>query len=138
MEFRTRDDLGGPRYLERPVFVVTSSETPSAAEGFAYHLKHFGRARVVGEATAGAAHPVQRFPLSDGLQVWIPTGRAVNPRTGTNWEGTGVEPDIEAPADRALGVARRLALEGLLAEAEGPEEAARLQEALAALPAQPD
>ena len=136
-EFRTRSDLGGPRYAGK-VYVLTSSSTPSAAEGFAYHLKHFDRAVIVGETTIGAAHPTQTFPLGDDLLAYIPTGRAINPRTGTNWEGTGVEPDVVRSAAEAPETAYRLALEALLAEAENTKAAARLRKALSALPPRSD
>jgi hypothetical protein len=42
--------------------------------------------------------------------MFVPTGRAISPITKTNWEGTGVTPDISVPADQALHVARIMAL----------------------------
>lgn len=39
------------------------------------------------------------------IDVFIPSGRAINPITNGNWEGTGVEPNIHAPAYAALRVA---------------------------------
>ncbi|MEM7049197.1 MAG: S41 family peptidase [Acidobacteriota bacterium] len=133
MEFRTRSDLPSPHYNDRPVFVLTSAATPSAAEGFSYHLKHFERATLVGETTAGAAHPIQIFPLGERFRVAIPTARAINPRTGTNWEGVGVEPDEKVPADRALSTAHRLAVETLLEQATQPAEKKTLKKVLASL-----
>ena len=35
--------------------------------------------------------------------------RAINPISKTNWEGTGVEPDVKVPAVEALEVAKKLA-----------------------------
>jgi tetratricopeptide (TPR) repeat protein len=49
------------------------------------------------------------MPLDDRLEAFISTGRALNPVTGTNWEGVGVEPDIEAPLGQALEQAVELA-----------------------------
>jgi len=112
-EFWTRADLPVPRYTDREVYVLTSSATPSAAEGFSYHLQQFGRATVVGETTAGAAHPVSGFPLGESFRALVPTGRAVNPLTGTNWEGEGVVPDVAVAAEDALETAHRLALENI-------------------------
>lgn len=133
LEFWTRDDLASPRYADRQLFVLTSASTPSAAEGLSYHLKQFGRALLVGETTAGAAHTVQVSSLGE-FQVAIPTGRPVSPVSGGNWEAHGVEPDRAVPAGEALAVAHRLALEGLLAEATDPAARARLEAALRTLP----
>jgi len=103
--------LGGPLYAEKPVFVLISHETGSAAEAFAYDLQASKRALLVGETTAGAANPSNRpFRLDYGFRVFIPTGKVVHPITGTNWEGVGVKPDVEMPADRALTEAYARAL----------------------------
>jgi C-terminal processing protease CtpA/Prc len=89
---------------------------------------------VVGQRTAGAAHTYEVFPLGE-FQVAIPTGRPVSPVTGSNWEGRGVEPDREVPAEEALDVAHRLALESLLARASDQAAKARLEAALRTLTA---
>jgi hypothetical protein len=119
IELWTVGDLPSPRYLNRDVFVLTSSYTPSAAEGFSYHLKHWERAVVVGEPTAGAAHTTQTFTVGD-YQLVIPTGRPLSSITGGNWEATGVLPDLEVPAFEALDVAHRLALDTLAVNAVDP------------------
>ncbi len=120
-EFWTLRDLPGARYgPERPVYVLTSSRTFSAAEAFAYDLKHLGRATLVGETTAGGAHPARLHPVSENFALRVPTGRAINPVTGGNWERTGVEPDLRADAGAALAAAHRAALRSLLAAASGP------------------
>jgi len=49
--------------------------------------------------------------------VGIPTGRAINPMTGTNWEGTGVLPDVEVPTEEAFKVAHIAALKKVLSAA---------------------
>ena len=111
-EFWTQPDIQGKRRSEVPVFVLTSGRTFSAAEEFAYNLKHLGRATIVGETTGGGAHPVERFRVEGyPIVVSLPFGRAINPITGTNWEGTGVEPDIKVAADQALDTAHLEALE---------------------------
>lgn len=100
---------------ETPVWVLTSGYTFSGAEEFTYNLKTRGRATIVGETTGGGAHPVDGFPIGDGaLMAMIPVGRAINPITGTNWEGTGVTPDVETSAEEALDVAIDLALESMV------------------------
>lgn len=87
------------------VSVLTSAQTFSGCEELAYDLQSAGRAVVVGETTRGGAHPVSAFPLDDDLEVSIPVAMSRNVVTGTNWEGTGVIPDIACPATDALQVA---------------------------------
>jgi hypothetical protein len=87
------------------MYVLTSSRTGSAAEGFAYCLKHHGRATIVGEVTEGMAHPSKEVVVNDYFRVSVPFMRSENVITGTNWEGTGVVPQIEVTADRALETA---------------------------------
>lgn len=107
-EFWTSDSVAGRRFgSEKPVYVLTSGHTFSAAEEFAYNLQSRKRAIVVGEATGGGAHPVWGRWLGDRFILGVPSARAVNPVTGRNWEGTGVQPDIRVPAAEALIVARR-------------------------------
>lgn len=103
-------DLGERSYgTERPVFVLDSANTFSGGEDLSYALQALGRAKVVGEVSAGGAHPTMVSPLERGLMAAIPFARTVNPITGTNWEGVGVVPDVAAPAEHALTVAERLA-----------------------------
>ena len=45
--------------------------------------------------------------------AFVPNGRAINPITKTNWEGTGVKPDVAAPTEKALETAHQLVLEQL-------------------------
>ena len=97
----------------KPVYVLTSPRTFSGAEELAYNLQQLGRATVVGERTGGGAHPRRGFRVHPHLEATIPTGRAINPVSGTNWELVGVSPDIEVPADEALDRAHREALEKL-------------------------
>jgi hypothetical protein len=105
----------GVRRPEVPLFVLTSTRTFSAAEEFTYNLKNLKRATIVGETTGGGAHPVRMEPLAGDFAMGVPFARAVNPVSKTNWEGTGVEPDVKAAAEAALDTAHRLALEKLAA-----------------------
>lgn len=95
--------------VDVPVFVLTSPVTFSAAEALAYDLQQLKRATIVGEPSGGGAHPVRFVRLGDGLNASIPVARAVNPVSGTNWEGVGVQPDVPVAADRALDRAIELA-----------------------------
>ncbi|MGW1244706.1 S41 family peptidase [Streptomyces bobili] len=99
----------------KPLYVLTSDSTFSAAEELAYDLQQLGRAAVVGEPTRGGAHPCQGWTLHPHLEVTVPVGRAINPVSGTNWEGTGVRPDIPCAAADALDHAHALALARLAA-----------------------
>ncbi|MFM9493974.1 S41 family peptidase [Streptomyces galilaeus] len=99
----------------KPLYVLTSDSTFSAAEELAYDLQQLGRAAVVGEPTRGGAHPCQGWTLHPHLEVTVPVGRAINPVSGTNWEGTGVRPDIPCAAADSLDHAHALALARLAA-----------------------
>jgi hypothetical protein len=120
-EFRTHKELAGPRYVGKNVYVLTSGRTFSGAEECAYNLQTRKRATVVGETTGGGAHPGGGFSIGDHFVMFIPTGRAINPITKTNWEGTGVKPDVPAAADKALEVAHELAVKTLLDSAKDEE-----------------
>ncbi|HEY6330404.1 MAG TPA: S41 family peptidase [Blastocatellia bacterium] len=98
----------------KPVYVLTSKRTFSGAEEFTYNLKNLKRATIIGETTGGGANPGGGRRLGDHFGVFVPTGRAINPITKTNWEGTGIKPDVEAPADNALKVAQLTALKAIL------------------------
>ncbi|MGB3292179.1 MAG: S41 family peptidase [Phormidesmis sp.] len=106
--------VSGSRYLDQPVYVLISAETFSAAEEFAYNLKHLQRAVIVGETTAGGANPGSGFRLHDHFWMFIPTGQAISQATGENWEGCGVLPDFKIPAELALKAAQLLAFKKLL------------------------
>jgi retinol-binding protein 3 len=103
--------LLGTRYAGKPVYVLTSRRTFSAAEEFTYNLKCLKRATIVGETTGGGAHPGGGRRINDHFAMFVPSGRAINPITRTNWEGTGVAPDVAVPADLALKTAHLAAIE---------------------------
>jgi C-terminal processing protease CtpA/Prc len=109
-EFWTKD-VPGPRLAKQPVLVLTSKRTFSGAEEFTYNLKNLKRATIIGETTGGGAHPVSGHRIDDHFMIGVPDARAINPITKTNWEGTGVEPDIKVPASDALEVAKKMAAE---------------------------
>jgi retinol-binding protein 3 len=109
-EFWTKPNVLGKKYLDKDVYVLTSNRTFSGAEEFSNNLKVLKRATIVGETTGGGANPGGMFRVHDHFGVFIPTGRAINPITKTNWEGTGVSPDVAVPKDQALKTAYLLAL----------------------------
>jgi hypothetical protein len=120
-EFWTMKELAGPRYVGKDVYVLTSSRTFSGAEECTYNLQCLKRATIVGETTGGGAHPGGTRPIGEHFMMFVPTGRAINPITKTNWEGVGVKPDIAASADKALETAHERAVEKLLEKATGDE-----------------
>ena len=137
-EFRERIEqhwtlpyVPGARYLDKPVYVLTSNFTFSGAEEFANNLKQLKRATIVGETTGGGANPGRFEALHDHFGIFIPTGRAVNPITQTNWEGTGVEPDLKVSAERAVQTAYLAALKELLAQTTEPEFVEELKQVIA-------
>ncbi|GAA0869033.1 hypothetical protein GCM10009116_08690 [Brevundimonas basaltis] len=118
--------------LQTPVYVLTSGRTGSAGEAFPYTLQGAGRATIVGEPTAGAANPGGMVPVGGGFSVFISMGSPRNPATGTNWEGTGVIPDVATPWGEALDRAHALALEQIVAADPGRTDAVWALEALRA------
>lgn len=103
--------MPGARFgAEKPLYVLTSGKTFSAGEELAYDLQQLGRAQVVGEATRGGAHPRDGWTVHPHLELSVPVARAVNPVSGTNWEGTGVRPDAPCGAEDALDRALSLAV----------------------------
>ena len=133
--FWTTEDLPGKKFgSTKKVYVLTSKETFSGAEEFSYNLKQLKRALIVGEATGGGAHPGRIHRIHPHLTVFIPNGRAINPVSRTNWEGTGVAPDVKVTAPDALRTAERLALTELLKSARDDAQAQLLRQRLGALP----
>jgi Peptidase family S41/N-terminal domain of Peptidase_S41 in eukaryotic IRBP len=125
----------GTRYVDRPVYVLTSGRTFSGGEEFCYNLQALGRAELIGETTGGGAHPTRGFPISPAVHIGIPNARSINPVTGTNWQGTGVVPDIAVPEAEAYDVAYARALRHVLALDDlAPPIGDEAREALAALP----
>jgi retinol-binding protein 3 len=130
--FYTRTRVPGTRYgPDKPVYVLTSRNTFSGAEEFAYNLQALKRATIVGDTTGGGAHPGGIRRVTDHFAVWVPTGRAINPITKTNWERVGVRPDVAVPSDEALRTAQLAALRGLREHATDAERQRALDRAIA-------
>ncbi len=115
---------------KKPVYVLTSNRTFSGGEEFAYNLKNLKRGTIIGETTGGGAHPVNGVKVSEHFEIGVPFARAISPITKTNWEGTGVTPDISVPADQAFDKAYVLALEQVVAATTDPQRRAGLQRVL--------
>ena len=87
---------------DKPVYVLISPKTFSAAEGLAYNLQALGRATIVGEPSGGGAHPFEYVRIHTHFVLWSVTAKSVNPITGRNWQSVGVQPDILVDSDDAL------------------------------------
>lgn len=105
-EFVTREHWvkpGSDKSLNRAkVYVLTSGFSASAAEHFVLALRHSGRAKLIGRTTYGANHFGGDQDLGGDFTAFIPVGRTYDPKTGKDWEGTGIAPDIDVPAEDAL------------------------------------
>jgi len=110
-QYWTLPYVPGKRLEGKPAYVLTSKQTFSGAEEFSYNLQNLKRATLVGETTGGGAHPVSGHRIDDHFMIGVPFARAINPISKTNWEGTGVEPDVKVAASDALTTAQKLALE---------------------------
>jgi hypothetical protein len=126
----TPEYVPGPSLSHVPLFILTSGQTFSAAEDFAYGLQQAGRATVVGERSKGGGHPVEivRMIRDDmAVAMQVPNARSVNRNTGTSWDGVGVAPDLESPASEALAAAYDAAADVLLERADDERSRRRVE-----------
>jgi retinol-binding protein 3 len=114
----------GPKAVNADLYILTSGFTFSGAEEFTYNMKNLKRATVIGETTGGGAHPTDAMIVHQDFILRVPIGRAINPVSKTNWEGTGVAPDVAVPAAEAFDKAYAMAVEKLAAKAADPERKA--------------
>jgi C-terminal processing protease CtpA/Prc len=103
-----------------PLYVLISNETFSGGEECAYDVQGLKRGTLIGTTTGGGANPGGTERIDDHFLIFIPTQRARNPITKTNWEGVGVKPDISLARDRALATAYAMALDEKLRDASLP------------------
>ncbi len=111
--FWTLPYVPGPKLENADLYILTSKRTFSGAEEFCYNMKNLKRATLIGETTGGGAHPTDQKVAQNDFVLAVPVARAINPISKTNWEGTGVTPDISVPSDQALDKAYELALKTL-------------------------
>ena len=120
----------GERLGGKPIYVLTSPLTGSAAEEFAYDIQTHKLGTLIGGTTSGAAHPGRLVRLHDHFSAFVATGRAVNPVTQTNWEGVGVKPDVAVKPEEALRAAHVAAIEELMEKPRDDEHRTMLEMAL--------
>ncbi len=106
----TLEAVAGKRYVGKDVYVLTNKASFSAAEAFAYMLQSRKAATVVGETTGGAANPETEVRLDDHFSLFVPHGKVTDTVTETNWEGVGVNPNVEVSSARAFTKAYLMAL----------------------------
>lgn len=106
-QFWTTKQIDGPRFADIPAFVITSENTFSAGEAFAYDLQVNKRAKIVGQQTSGGANPCASFFINDNLKVFIPVSKVINLITRSNWEEIGVIPDIIVPNKKEIREIRK-------------------------------
>ena len=109
-QFWTAAWLPGPRYVGKPIYVLTAERTFSAPESLAYELQQTHRATIVGETTGGGAHSGSWFPIDERFAAFVPLSRYVSAASGGDWERVGVQPDVPCAAADALERAHRAAL----------------------------
>jgi C-terminal processing protease CtpA/Prc len=128
----------GPKAAGADLYILTSARTFSGAEEFTYNMKNLKRATVIGETTGGGAHPTSTRIVQHDYILRVPFARAINPVSKTNWEGTGVTPDIAVPAAEAFDRAYALAVEKLAAKSADPQTKAEYEWILAGEKARKD
>ena len=111
----TLDNVPGPRFLDKPLYILVNSGTFSAGESFTFGMSAVtGRAQVVGKRTGGGGHFGGWRRATEEFSLWVPVGRTFNPHTGIGWEAEGIAPDIESTSEGALEAALSAFRKGFL------------------------
>ena len=127
----TTATVPGQRYGEaRKLYLLTSSDTFSGCEDFAYALKNNHRATLIGETTGGGAHGGSPHRLAAHFMMFVPSGRPISPITHTDWENVGVLPDVKTAAAKALDVAQIAILKELIPAEKDPDWQEKLKHRL--------
>jgi len=122
-QYWTLPYVPGKRYLDKPVYVLTSKVTYSGGEMFADIMQTRKRAAIIGEKTDGGANAGASYRIHPHFEAFIPIGRVINPLTGLNWEGCGISPDITVPNEQSFNSAYKLALQSAIADLAEPSNA---------------
>ncbi len=85
-------EVSGKILSDTKLYILTSIQTASAAESFSSMMQRNKRAKIIGERTKGAAHWREYYYYPDiMLEIKMPIGRPFF----KDWEGKGIQPDIE-------------------------------------------
>ena len=109
------------KFDEIPVVIIVSGKTASAAESFSYIMKHNKKATIIGSRTSGGAHMAEVFTIENDFLLQLSIGRAVNPITDSNWEGNGVQPNIESATHNIINKSRELLINVLIKKTSDEE-----------------
>jgi hypothetical protein len=96
-------------------FILTSGGTASAAEAVAHHMRQQNHATLVGEKTLGAGNAGTMRRVDTHFEVFVPV-------IHTAWDGIGVAPHVQVPADAAFERAQQIALERLARRVTNPQD----------------
>ena len=128
------DYVEGKRYgEEKDIYILIDKNSFSAAEDFSYTMKNLKRATLIGETSGGAANSGESVRLSGHFNLFLPNARGVSPITKTNWEGTGVTPDIKVLGEDALKKAQRIILTKLIANEQDSRRIERIKKRISEL-----
>jgi C-terminal processing protease CtpA/Prc len=131
-QYWTMPTVPGSSLAGKDLYVLTSHDTFSAGEDFAYNMQAQDPAKIVGENTGGGPHGIRPYRLSAHFTASIPFSYSRNPVTDSDWEGVGIKPDVSVPADQALLRAHILALHTTLSRSAGePERTSALERFIA-------
>lgn len=117
----TLPEVPSRRVTGKPLYLLISETTASAAEEFAGNFHGYRLGEVVGENTAGAGFAADLVPIADRFVLSISTGRVVLASTDRDWEAVGIPPTIRTPAPQALDTAHAHALRRLAAQRPADE-----------------
>jgi C-terminal processing protease CtpA/Prc len=109
------------QYISKPIYILTSNGTFSAAEKFTSLLQESKRAIVIGEKTIGGGHSGRSVSILDGFLAFIPTGGENDPL-----ENIGVTPDYPIKESETLIYAKYLYFKSLKSETNSEEYAKTL------------
>lgn len=113
-QYRAADHLPAGRIQGPPVYILIDGRSRSAAEMVAYTFQQYGLGELIGARTEGAANISDDFAVAPGFRLSVSTGRTVQPVSGSDWEGVGVAPTVEADPAQALEIAQIRAIDRLL------------------------
>jgi len=133
----TLTTIPGERMPIIDLFILTSGETFSAAEAFAFALQQRNRAQTVGEKTGGGGNAGDYLDVAYGFSVFVPDVAVSSPISDESWEGVGVKPNIPVTSIQALEVAHRTAVRRLLVAATDPTTRQRYQQVLEEIASSP-
>ena len=119
---KTLVTLPAGRMIGKPLYVLTSGGSASAAEEFIGHVAGFKVGELIGETSAGAGYRNEFFPVAGGYVISVSVGRAVLASTGKDWEKVGIAPTVKVEQDKALEMAQVRALRKLASTATGQDK----------------